>query len=395
MADAPAPAKRFLLASVLKPVDDTRMREKFANTLLDWPLAQVHVAGRRTSGSLPEPLAGGLARVTGHPIFWGSRLSLHRLAAQGRYWRLLRALRPHLVIVHAPELLPLTLLWRVLGRGRQFAYDIRENYALNVSTQRIYRGLVRRVLAAGLRWVEGTAARRATAVFLAEASYAAELPFLRALPAGRVLVLENKYQPAAGEVLPRAARPLPAATEPLRLLYSGTISELNGVWEAIEFTRHLRQHWPGGAGLTIIGYCQQPALLHALEQVVAAASAWLTLIGGAEAVPHARIVAELRRSHLGLLPYRPHPSTARCRPTKLFEYLAHGLPVLVPDNPLWVSLVQAHGAGLVVDFDAGAQAATAVAAALPATFFYPAGVPTDAVLWAGEGKKLRHLLKSL
>ncbi|QKG52142.1 hypothetical protein [Hymenobacter sp. BRD67] len=41
-----------------------------------------------------------------------------------------------MVIVHAPELLPLTLLWQALRRGRQFAYDIRENYALNVGTQR-------------------------------------------------------------------------------------------------------------------------------------------------------------------------------------------------------------------------------------------------------------------
>ena len=112
-------------------------------------------------------------------------------------------------------------------------------------------------------------------------------------------------------------------------------------------------------------------------------------------MPHARIVAEIGRSHLGLLPYQPHPSTARCRPTKLFEYLAHGLPVLVPDNPLWTSIVQAHGAGLVVDFSEPERAAAALTAALPTAHFYPAGVPKDQVLWAGEGKKLGDLLESL
>jgi glycogen(starch) synthase len=382
-----------VLASVLKPVDDTRMRGKFAETILQRPDLRVHVAGRHTGEALPPELAK--PRVVHHAILWSSRLSLGRLAAQGRYWRLLRVLRPALVVVHAPELLPLTLLWQYLGRGRQFIYDIRENYALNIRSQGVYPAVVRQVLAATLRRVEALAARRAAAVVLAEASYADELPFLAALPASRVLLLENKYQPQPGEVLPRAARPRPARTEPLRLLFSGTIAELNGVHEAVALARHLGPAWPGGVRLTIIGFCQQPALLAELQQLAAAEVAWLTLIGGATLVPHAQVVAEIGRSHLGLLPYRPHPSTERCRPTKLFEYLAHGLPVLVPPNPLWAELVRAHAAGLVVDFAEPAAAAAQVAAAWPTAVFYPEGPPTDEVLWAGEGKKLRHLLESL
>ena len=181
----------ILLASVLKPVDDTRMLGKFARTLAALG-ARVAVAGR---GGVASPLSGNISQ---HPIFWGGRLSLGRLGAQVRYWRLLRQLRPALVVVHAPELLPLTLLWRALGRNRQFIYDIRENYALNVSTQGVYAGLMRRTLASALRWVEGLAARRAAALTLAEASYVAELPFLGLLPPSRVVVLENKYQPALG-----------------------------------------------------------------------------------------------------------------------------------------------------------------------------------------------------
>jgi glycogen(starch) synthase len=393
------PIQRFLLASVLKPVDDTRMRGKFAQTLLSWPQAEVHVAGRDTGHDLPYTLAEDFPRVMHHAIFWGTRLSLNRLAAQGRYWHLLRTLNPDLVIVHAPELLPLTLLWRALGRGRQFAYDIRENYALNVGTQQVYRGWLKRGLAAGLRWVEGLAAWWAAAVFLAEASYAAELPFLASLPPSRVLVLENKYQPRADEELPRTARLLPKVGEPLQLLFSGTISALNGVYEAIDLVEALHRAWPGGAQLLIIGFCQQPTLLDALAELIErlniASPGLVTLIGGATPVPHARIVAEMQRAHFGLLPYRPHPSTWRCRPTKLFEYLAHGLPVLVPANPLWTSIVQAYNAGLIIDFGQAAQAAKTVITALPTAHFYPAGVPTNPVLWASESKKLRHLLETL
>jgi glycosyltransferase involved in cell wall biosynthesis len=368
------------------------MYGKLARTLAAvQPTATVWVAGR----TAPFPAAPGRWQFSS--LLGGSRLSLGRLLAQGRYWQLLRQVRPALVVVTAPELLPLTLLWQRLGRERQFIYDIQENYALNIRSQGVYPAAVRGLLAAWLRHVEAAAAHRAAALLLAEASYADELPFLSALPPSRVLLLENKYQPQPGEVLPRAARPLPPPTAPLQLLFSGTISELNGVREAIALTRQLRaiSAWPGGVQLTIIGFCQQPALLAELRQLAATEADWLTLIGGAELVPHARLVAEIGCSHLGLLPYRPHPSTARCRPTKLFEYLAHGLPVLVPPNPLWAGLVQQHAAGLVVDFGQPAEAAAQVAAGLSTAVFYPAGPPTETVLWAGEGKKLGHLLESL
>jgi len=368
------------------------MRGKFAETLRERPGTRVHIAGRGAP-AYPAASVHKQPTVAAHPIFDGGRLSLGRLAAQWRYWQLLRQLKPALVIVHAPELLPLTLLWHRLGIGRKFIYDIRENYALNVSTQRVYGGLARRVLAAGLRWVESRAARRAAAIILAEASYAEELPYLRQLPPGRVVVLENKYQPAAGEILPPHSHALPPAGAPLRLLYSGTISELNGVRDAIAFAEQAHAAWPGGARLTIIGFCQQPELLRQLQEAVAQKPAQLTLIGGARMVPHAEIVAEISRSDAGLLPYRPHTSTERCRPTKLFEYLAHGLPVLASPNPLWGALIRQHGAGLEVDFTQP-PARAALLAQLRGVNFYPDGIPADA-LWASEGKKLWLLLDSL
>ncbi len=369
------------------------MYGKLARTLAELlpTSAQVWVAGRQA----PTPTAPSHFRF--FSLLHGSRLSLGRLLAQGRYWRLLRRVRPALVVVTAPELLPLTLLWQRLGQGRQFIYDIQENYAGNIRSQGVYPAGLRGLLAGLLRRVETAAAQRAAALLLAEASYADELPFLAGISTDRVLTLENKYQPQPGEVLLRTARPLPPLTEPLQLLFSGTISELNGVREAIRLARQLRaiSAWPGGVQLTIIGFCQQPELLAELQQLAATEADWLTLIGGAELVPHARLVAEIGRSHLGLLPYRPHPSTERCRPTKLFEYLAHGLPVLVPPNPLWAGLTLTYQAGLVVDFSQPAAAAAQVAFALPTAAFYPAGPPTEEILWAGEGKKLGHLLESL
>lgn len=376
------PATTILLASVLKPLDDPRMFGKFGCTLAARPGAAVHVAGRQA-----PPPADAPANLHTHALLAGSRLSWARLGAQRCYWQLIGRLRPDIIIVHAPELLPLTLLWRALGRGRQFLYDVRENYALNIRTQAVYPQWLRGLLAGAVRALETWAARQAAGLVLAERSYADELPFARP---ERTVVLENKYQPQPGEELPATARPLPAPGEPLRLLYSGTISELNGVFDAVVFAQQLRPYCPS-VQLTIIGFCQQPEVLARLHQLVAA-DAGLTLVGGAQLVAHARIVAEIQRSHVGLLPYRPHPSTWRCVPTKLYEYLAHGLPVLVPLNPLWLAAVQRHQAGLAVDF--AAPDAAAVAETLRTTAWYPRGSPAEA-LWASEATKLNALMDSL
>ncbi|WP_073281551.1 glycosyltransferase [Hymenobacter psychrotolerans] len=384
MPHLPSPTV-ILLASVLKPLDDTRMFGKFGRTLSGRPDTTVHVAGR-----LAPPPHGAPANLHTHALLHGSRLSWARLQAQARYWALLGRLQPQLVVVHAPELLPLTLLWQALRPGRRFLYDVRENYALNIRTQQVYPAWLRGLLAGAVRALETLAARRASKVLLAERSYADELPF--AQPAHTV-VLENKYQPQPGEVLPAKPRQLPAPNEPLRLLYSGTISELNGVWEAIRFVQHLRTAWPL-AHLTIIGTCQQPGLLERLQAAVAQAAGAVTLRGGAQLVPHAEIVAEIQRSDLGLLPYRPHPSSAHCIPTKLFEYLAHGLPLLFSPNPRWQQRVLLHEAGFAFDFAQPEYPPAAALATLSQRLYYPRGIPAEA-LWQSEAIKLEAVVDSI
>ncbi|UOQ70781.1 glycosyltransferase [Hymenobacter cellulosilyticus] len=377
----------FLLASVLKPLDDTRMYGKYGRTLVGRAAEThtVHIAGRWA----PTP-ANAPAGLQFHSLLRGSRLSWQRLAAQLRYWRLLGRLQPDVVVVHAPELLPLTLLWQRLRPGqRQFLYDVRENYALNIRTQQVYPSWLRDWLAALVRRLETAAASRAAGIILAERSYADELPFATQ---PRTVVLENKFEPQPGQAIPTQARLLPQPGQELRLLYSGTISELNGVFEAIEFTQRLRQLWPA-AHLTIIGFCQRPEQLQQLRQVIAGAAGAVTLIGGDTLVPHAQIVAEIGRSHLGLLPYRRHESTWRCVPTKLFEYLANGLPVLIPDNPYWTEVVARHQAGVVVDFTE-TNLPTRVVEALTTSSFYPHGLPAEA-FWQAEATKLWRLLDTI
>ena len=302
-----------------------------------------------------------------------------RVLASFRLLRKLRQLRPDVLVVGAAEQLPAGLWWRWRTGGR-LLYDVRENYALNVRSQRVFPRFVAAPLAWLIERVEQFAAPRLTHALLAERSYLAELPWLRACPHA---VIENKYQPPT----PPSSATHPAG--PLTLLVSGTLNEVYGTFDAVRLIDALHAREPGAVRLHLIGYCPRPADFERLQKLVATRP-YVTLTGGNALVAHEQIVTAIRAADVGLLPYQPNPSTWRCLPTKLWEYLGEQLPVVVPPNPLWQMIVAANSAGFSFDFQQPEPDPTRFLAALRGHGFYPRGAPA-AAYWTTEQQRLRDV----
>lgn len=371
--------KRILLASLLKPVNDTRMYEKLGISLSKIYGASVHICGYQA----PVP-ADAPATITFHPIFDFERLSLGRVKAQARFYRLLLQVKPQLLLVTTHELLLVSLLYKY-RYGCKIVYDVQENYSLNLRAQHNYTWLTRHLLAGGVRTAERITAPAIVHFLLAEKSYAEELPFLNE----RYTIVENKYKAPARQPAPTTPVTIPA-NGPLHMLYSGTIAEEYGIFEAIRFAEQLQQVYPA-TRLTIIGYCANAptwsSILKATQDME-----FVELIGGQQLVPHQQLLEQVRRSHIGLLPYRPNVSTFRCIPTKLYEYMANALPILVQENPLWQTRVEENGAGMSVDFS---QPDTAnLYALLRQKEFYTTGIPAD-IYWETEENKLVQVIENL
>ncbi|MGB0524496.1 MAG: hypothetical protein ACPGJS_16105 [Flammeovirgaceae bacterium] len=362
---------KIALAAVLKPIDDTRMYEKFALTLCT--AYEVHIIGFETS----QPLTPQ-KNIHFHPLFQFTRQGNKRLGASKQLLHQLTAIQPDLLIIHAVELLP-AACWYAWRHRIPLCYDVRENYWRNIIYQRNYSTVFKWPLAIGIRLLERLSRLVVQHYFLAEQCYATEFNFTH----GKHTVLENKFKPL---------NPLPISKSKkkneLQFVYTGTISKIYGAQEAFNLMEKLRN---SGLKLhfTMIGKVAQQALGNWLAQR-AQRCPWFTWSGNSQPVPHPQILEALHNADYALLPYQPNLSTINCIPTKMYECLALAIPMVVQENELWKSICTPHQAAVFIDFPT-AQIETLKNQLLQGAY-YPNG-PVATAFW--EGATLLDIVHAL
>jgi glycosyltransferase involved in cell wall biosynthesis len=101
---------------------------------------------------------------------------------------------------------------------------------------------------------------------------------------------------------------------------------------------------PLGAELRLGGTVFPEGLDAALRELPGAArTRWLGYLG------RPAVAALLDAARVGLVVLRDTPQYREAYPTKLFEYMAAGVPAVVSDFPLWREMVEGAGCGLLVD----------------------------------------------
>ncbi len=143
---------KLVIASILKPVDDTRMYEKFAKTLVQTKKYEINIIGFWSKKS------PAISNIIQHPIFKFKRLSIRRWFASILYYRVLIKLKPAILIVTTHELLPASIVYKAFYPSRVI-YDVRENYYRNIKYLNTYPAIVKDLLAIWVRCKETLAAR--------------------------------------------------------------------------------------------------------------------------------------------------------------------------------------------------------------------------------------------
>jgi hypothetical protein len=322
--------RRIVIASVLKPVDDPRMMDKIGMSLATDH--EVHIVGSEGSGS-PQPIG-----IQTHSLGAFPRLGLSRFWKRWSAFRICLALNADILIVCTHELLWQAVLLRMFSKTRIW-YDVQENYYLNIRYLPTYPPWSRPVLSTLVRIKERVTSAFFERFLLAERCYADELSFV----SNQFVIMENK-----------ARRPSEIMTGPVkpagkRLLFTGTLSASTGVYVAIDLAVALHSV-DESVTLTICGYCPSETERNKIVDR-ARQYAFVSLVGGETFVAHSTILGMMRTHDFGIISYPHSVATAARMPTKLYEYMASKLPILVTSNPLWSRVISENNAGLVFDED--------------------------------------------
>ena len=265
----------------------------------------------------------------------GKRFARMSLGVGAAFWRALTT-RVDLYHFHDPELIPAGLLLRLLGK--RVVYDIHEDNRTAIEEREYLPAFLRATLARAMAWAEqGTS--RFFYLVLAERYYAERFP--------RGATVLNYTRFPALDPAQLAARP--SAGHP-RLIYTGNVKAYRGAHHHARLLQDVPE-----AELFLVGRCS-PRLAADLR------GPRLHFEGIGSYVPHQRIVRYYLRERwtAGLALFPPSPHTRRKELTKIFEYMAYGIPVLCADFPNLRQIVEGAECGLCVDPQDRAAAAAAV-----------------------------------
>jgi glycosyltransferase involved in cell wall biosynthesis len=341
-APVPVPA-RMAMVTTAHPWGDPRVFERELAACLAWGV-EAHVF-------MP------LAEWPGRPG-WGAdgRLVLHRLAVPGgrlqRFrlalgvWREVLRHGPFpLIHFHDPELLPAMALLALLRPESYLLYDIHEDLPLQLESKDYLPDGLRMPVARLAGWMLRTV--RELFGGFAPATEAIGKDW----PAARTRVVHNYPKALFSE----ASGPgLGLGPDPNRILYSGGLSRLRGIPLAVAAVREARRQLPD-LRLELVGWVMDEESGRAIEAAVA--EGWCLHL---PRVPARTLMERARGAGVGLVTLLPCPNYLQSLPTKLFEYMAMGIPVLASDFPLWRRLVVDAGAGRVTVPEPAAVAAALV-----------------------------------
>lgn len=325
-AAAPGPV---LVVTVVHHPEDARIRYREIQALLDAGHPVTYAAPFSDYGVTPTPRE----RLTtiDVPRAVGRRRLKALRAAHGLLSRLGGSYAA--VIIHDPEL----LLATAGRRFPQLIWDVHEDTAAAIEVKAWLPGLLRRPAAAAVRLIERAAERR-YALLLAEPGYRDR--FRREHP-----VIPNTT------MVPDAVAP-PGRD---RVVYLGAVTVARGARVMAAAGRLIRERTGDAVRVEIIGPPRDEESRRILEEAESRGD--LRLHGF---VPNEEALGMVSGSLAGLSLLRDEPNYRHSTPTKVYEYLAHGVPVVTTPLPLARELVEASHCGVVVPFDDADAVAAAV-----------------------------------
>lgn len=248
--------------------------------------------------------------------------------------------------IHDPELLPYAQLLRL--KKHKVIFDMHENLPLSILSKEWIVVKWRQFFSRFAYYVERILLTGLYVVF-AETSY--KKYYLKVKKSADVLNM-----PYINLVLSKDARVCSSLNQEFLVGYVGGVSALRGslvTLKALSVVQRMGYncsfHCIGTASTT--HFAELKTMIETLE---------LKNIFLYNHLPYKRAWEIIRRCNAGLAILQPIPNYYESYPTKLFEYMALGVPVIVSDFPLYKDIVEKRNVGLCVNPDSAKELADAI-----------------------------------
>lgn len=238
----------------------------------------------------------------------------------------------HVYHFHDPELIPHCLLLKAVTR-KKVIYDVHEDYVTSIKQKKYLPPIFRSLLA----YIFGFTEKLLTQSFeivLAEKYYKERFP-------NGVTVLNYPLE----ELFESSSLKNKRKEDKHYLLYTGGITEDRGALLHAQIVSMLEN-----VEVYMVGRCS-PKLAEKLYQIAGKSRKRLHIEGIGEYVPFDHIVNfySKRKWLAGLAIFPPTPHYMKKELTKIFEYMAAGIPIICSNFPVWKSLVEKTETGICVD----------------------------------------------
>ncbi len=312
--------------TTVHPRNDTRIRIKQLSSLASSLDANVQLFVQDGLGDEHDEVANVRIHDTGaRPKGRFARMT----AGAWRMYRAVHLARPTIAHFHDPELIPVGLLLKL--SGIKVIYDVHEDLPRQILAKTYIAAPLRRglgVMASATEWIAGKSFDR---IILAGATLSSRFPPLKSVCIYNYPKLEEFENLKQRE----------GTFKSKQFVYVGGLSKTRGT---IEMIRSIALVKDAEATLSLGGLFQPAAFQRIAEREV----------GWAKTKYHhfldrPNVARLLDNSAAGLVLLHPTESYLRSYPTKMFEYLAAGLPVIASDFPFWRDMFDGIDCVIFVD----------------------------------------------
>jgi glycosyltransferase involved in cell wall biosynthesis len=301
-----------LVVTVVHDPEDARIRYR--------QIAALRSAGHRVTlaapfteyrRAIPHDIDSiDIPKSTGYRRLGAVRASRELIRRRGREF--------DVVLMHDPELVLATIGVSVPG----LVWDVHEDTAAAIRMKSWLPRAARPPATMLIRFIERSAERRMPLI-LAEEAYADRF--------------RDPHPVVRNSVVPPETYDVDVAD---RVIYLGRLTKARGALELIELGRRLAPD----IVVHVIGNAD-PECTDALRAAHEQGSVrWHGF------VPNDAALELLPGALAGLSLLHQQPNYAHSRPTKIIEYMAHGVPVVTTPNPMSAEVVNRHHSGVVVPF---------------------------------------------